>query len=110
MQTNKKPTAKRVLMWNISPDTAEVLFSLSNVVLIIGAAAVLIGTFGSIKMGSVREHFSDLRISENERETSRANIRAAELEKEAANTRLETEKIKAVVAWRTLSGAQIAEL
>src|ERR1700726_3237225 len=38
-----------------------------------------------------------------------AMIRAAELEKEAANARLETEKLKQVVAWRTLSETQGAE-
>jgi hypothetical protein len=32
-----------------------------------------------------------------------AILRAAELEKDAANVRLETEKIKSVVAWRTIS-------
>jgi hypothetical protein len=39
-----------------------------------------------------------------------ALVRAAGLEKEAANARLETEKIKAVVAWRTLSATQNADL
>jgi len=39
-----------------------------------------------------------------------ALVRAAELEKEAADARLETEKLKAVVAWRTFSAAQGAEL
>lgn len=34
-----------------------------------------------------------------------ALLRAAELEKEAANARLETEKIKRAVAWRTISSA-----
>jgi hypothetical protein len=97
-------------MWNISSGAADFLFSLSNIVLVVGAAAVLIGTIGSIKMGSVREYFSDIRISENERETSKANVRAAGLEKEAANARLETEKLKAVVAWRTISATQNGEM
>ena len=39
-----------------------------------------------------------------------ALVRAAELEKEAANARLETEKIKAVVTWRTISASNTAEL
>jgi hypothetical protein len=97
-------------MWNISSGAADFLFSLSNVVLVVGAAAVLIGTIGSIKMGAVREYFSDIRISDNERETSKANVRAAGLEKEAANARLETEKLKGVVAWRTISAKQGDEL
>ena len=39
-----------------------------------------------------------------------ALVRAAELEKEAANARLETEKIKAVVTWRMISALYTAEL
>jgi hypothetical protein len=39
-----------------------------------------------------------------------AVLRAAELEKEAANARLQTEQIKAVVAWRTIPPAVAAEL
>jgi hypothetical protein len=37
-----------------------------------------------------------------------ALVRAAELERDAANARLETEKLKVVVAWRTLSESQTA--
>jgi hypothetical protein len=97
-------------MWDISPPLADVLFAWSNVVLIVGAAAVLIGTIGSIKIGAIREHFADLRISDNERETSKANVRAAELEKEAAEARLEQERLKARLAWRTLSPDVVARL
>jgi hypothetical protein len=39
-----------------------------------------------------------------------ALVRAAELEREAATARLETEKLKAVVAWRTFSETQGKEL
>jgi hypothetical protein len=110
IQTEKNPKTKRVLMWNVSSPAADFLFSLSNVVLIVGAAAVLIGTIGSIKMGAVREYFADIRISDNERETSKANVRAAGLEKEAATARLETEKLKSVVQWRTFSAAQNVDM
>lgn len=41
---------------------------------------------------------------------SNALLRAAELEKEAANARLETEKIKSVVQWRTFSAAQNTDM
>lgn len=88
VHTERKPSAQRLFMWNISPSLADSLFAWSNVVLVAGAAAVLIGTIGSIKIGSIREHFADTRISENERATAQAN--------------LEAEKIKAVVAWRTI--------
>lgn len=104
-------------MLDVSSSLADSLFGWANVVLIVGAALVLIGTIGSIKLAAVREHFSDVRISDNERETktaiaesdvakadaAKANVLAAELEKAAADARLETEKLKSVVAWRTIS-------
>lgn len=96
-------------MWTVTPPMADSLFALSNLVLIVGAALVLAGTIGSIKLAAVRERFADIRISENERATAQANERAADSEKEAANARLDTEKLKAVVAWRTLSEAQATE-
>jgi hypothetical protein len=102
MQIDKKPNTKKLFMWNVSSGTADFLFSISNFILVLGAAAVLIGTIGAIKLASIREAFTDLRISDNERETSNANVRAKELENEAAAARLETEKIKGVVAWRSI--------
>src|SRR5258706_661126 len=108
--TPNSPRTVKMFMWNVSPSAADFLFDISNVVLIVGAAAVLLGTIGSIKMGAAKEYFSNIRISDNERDTSKANVRAAELEKEAAAARLETEKLKAVVAWRTVSATQNADM
>ena len=108
-QSIKTPTTVKVLMWNVSPSWADFLFSVSNVVLIIGAFAIFIGTIGSITMGAAKEHFADVRISDNERDTAQAlaragaaDAKAAGLEKEAADARLETERLKQVVAWRTI--------
>jgi hypothetical protein len=82
-------------MWEISSASADRLFALSNVVLIAGAAAVLIGTMGSIVFGTVREQFSNGRMAANERATAEANARAASLEKEGAGLRLALEAAKA---------------
>lgn len=120
----KNPITQRVLMWNISSPLADSLFSWSNVVLIIGAALVFIGTIGSIKMAAIREHFADIRISDNERATkgaiaesdvakadaAKANERAAELEREAAKSREEAERLKGVVQWRAIPATNASEL
>jgi len=98
--TDRKPNTQRLLMWYISPSMADALFSWANLVLIVGAAAVLIGTIGSIQMASVKEHFADLRISENERATAQANA-------EASTAQLELTKLKAP---RSLTDAQVAEI
>jgi len=100
-------------MWTVTSPAADSLFALSNLVLIIGAALVLGGTIASIKLAAVKERFADIRLSDNElasnvakSDAAKANERARGLEKEAAAARLETEKLKAVVAWRTLSESQ----
>jgi hypothetical protein len=121
-------------MWTLSSSMADRLFAISNAVLIIGAAAVLIGTIGSVVIAGVRERFSDERIASNEAETKRAiadsdvakkgaeearanaataNERAAMLEREAAQLRLaleaareETERVHQGVASRHVLLAQ----
>jgi hypothetical protein len=68
----EKAKTKSILMWEVTSPWADFLFNVSNVVLIVGAAAVFIGSIGSIKMASVREEFSNERISANEAATARA--------------------------------------
>jgi hypothetical protein len=77
MNADKAPhlsTRKRIafLMWDITSETADLLFNLSNVILIIGALAVLIGTYGAIKLASVREKFSNDRIATAEEQARQA--------------------------------------
>jgi hypothetical protein len=87
-------------MWNITSAWADFLFSVSNIVLVIGALFVLIGTICSIKMGGIREQFSNERISANETATETAKA-------EAAKAQLELAKFKAP---RSLTDDQIAHL
>jgi hypothetical protein len=122
--TTNKPITVRVLMFDVSPSWASFLYDIFNLVLFAGAVAVAIGTYGSIKMGAVKERFSDIRIAENEAETARANEAAAQAKEGAAKAaadvaraneraelaRLETEKIKQQIAWRELSSTDAAKL
>ena len=83
-------------MWTLSSAWADTLFALFNGVLIIGAAAVLVGTIGTFIITGVREKFSNERISNNERLTAEANARALE-------ARLQLEQFKAP---RTITSEQ----
>src|SRR5262249_45545719 len=92
----------RFLMFSVTESVADFLFNLSNIVLILGAAAVLAGTIGAITMGLVKEQFSNERIAANERETARAKADAeiakegaAKANQRAAEAQLELERIKA---------------
>ena len=92
----------RVLMSVVSSSLADFLFALSNVVLIAGAAAVLVGTIGSIKMGAVREQFANERISANEAATSAANARAAEANAHAAELELKVAEARKLAGPRNI--------
>jgi len=91
-------------MFSVTESLANTLFSVSNIVLIAGAAAVLIGTIGAIAMGSAKEQFSNERISTNEVETARAREAAASANARAEEARLELAKFRAP---RLLSEGQI---
>lgn len=102
---NEHPRTVRVLVFHMTPKAADFWFDLSNIALVLGAVAVALGTYGSIKMAAVREHFSDLRISQNEADTAKAkaeaaaaNERAAKLEKEAAEAKLELHKVQGMAS------------
>jgi hypothetical protein len=99
-QIEKISSSQRLLMWNIAPSLADSLFAWSNAILVVGAAAVLIGTIGSIKMSGIRERYADLRISENERATAQANASASQAQ-------LELTKLKAP---RSITDGQIATI
>jgi hypothetical protein len=107
-------------MFDVSLSSAERWYDIFNVMLFLGAFAVAVGTYGAIRMGTVKEHFSDVRISTNEAETARAvadseaakaqaalaNERAAEANKKAEEERLARLKLEARLAPRTLTGTQ----
>jgi hypothetical protein len=101
----KKPTTVRVLMFDVTPEAADFWFDASNALLFLGAFAVAVGTYGSIRMGAAKESFSNERIAANEKETARAiadsdiakegtakaNERIAELNNETAKMRQQLE-------------------
>jgi hypothetical protein len=101
-------------MWEISSPLADRLFTVSNVVLIIGATMVLIGTIGAIVLSGVREQFANARISENETKTAQAiaesdsaKTGAAEANARALEAQLALEKFKAP---RALTDEQVQHI
>lgn len=69
---------------NISSETADTLFNAFNIALIVGAIIIAVATMGAIWTGKIRDHYSDLRISNNEMETARAGSDAAHANQAAA--------------------------
>jgi hypothetical protein len=75
---------RKFLMFELSSTSANFWFDMSNLALALGAALALAGTIGVIKIGAIREQFSDERISANELKAAQANERAASAELRAA--------------------------
>lgn len=100
-------------MLDLSLPTANALFGLSNIALIIGGVLVLIGTVGVFWTTGIRDRYADERISSNETQTAMANEgaakaseRASALAKEAEHERLERLKLEAEIAPRRLTREQ----
>ncbi|WP_407146786.1 hypothetical protein [Bradyrhizobium sp. ORS 86] len=72
--SQNKPNKKsaKFLMFDVSPEGANLWFDISNIVLLAGAVLVAAGTYGTIKFSGIKEKFSDERISINEAETRKA--------------------------------------
>ena len=111
-------------MFDIPLDIANAIYNTANVILILGAVLVAVGTIAAIWTGGIRDRFADERISQNEAETfravadaasankgaARANERTALLENEAEQARLETERLRQQMAWRRLNEGQIRKI
>lgn len=100
-------------MLDLSLPTANVLFGLSNIALIVGTVLALVGTIGIFWTTGIRDRYADERISNNEAQTATANRGAAEateranaLAKEAEHERLERLKLEAEIAPRRLTREQ----
>lgn len=118
------PKRVRFLMFDLSASEANFWFNISNLILFVGAVAVAIGTYGTIKMGALKEKFSDERTTELENQTANAKaelgkaqvaiaeatVRAAEANRVAEQERLERVRLEAKLAPRRLSGEQAANL
>jgi hypothetical protein len=60
-------------MFDVSLPWANFWYDAFNAMLFLGAFAVAVGTYGSIKMGAVKDRFSDERTTALELQTAQAN-------------------------------------
>lgn len=90
-------------MFNITSTAADAIFTYANILLVVGAVLAVVGTVGVFWSTGIRERFADERIAANEAETARAKA-------DAAQARLEQERLKAQMAWRRVSPAQAQQI
>jgi hypothetical protein len=113
--TNSNPTKLKVFMFigEVSESAANWFYTLANIALVTGAVLALVGTIGVIWSGGIREEYSKHKLSDNTRATAtanevaaKANERAATLEKQAADARLELEQLKERQKFREVTAEQ----
>jgi len=88
---------------NLSAEAADRAFGAANLLLILGAVLVLVGTIGVVWAGGIRERYADERISKNETDTAHANERAAEANDRAAQADLARAKLEDRMKPRSLA-------
>jgi hypothetical protein len=77
-------SGKFMNVFDLSQPVADTLFKWSNAFIIIGAVFALVGAFGAIWTGGIRERYGDERISRNEADTALARKTAATANEGAA--------------------------
>jgi hypothetical protein len=77
-------------MFDVTSEGANFWFDAFNVMLFVGAFAVALGTYGSIKMGAIKERFSEERTAGLETQTAQANaaLGTAQADIAKANARI----------------------
>ena len=97
-------------MFEVSEGVAKTIHTAGNILVVVGAVFGVLGAIGVFWGGGVRDRFAAIRLSDNTTATAkanadaaRANERAASLEKDTATARLELERLKGKLAWRTIS-------
>lgn len=102
---------------DISLPTANSLFGLSNIALIIGGILVLMGSVGVFWSGAIKERYAEERASGNEAETAKAMAESARANESNTRLKLELEKernerlrLEKKIAPRTISVRQQKKL
>jgi hypothetical protein len=123
-QSAPNKRSMKFLIFDISPDGANFWFDVSNLVLLVGAVLVALGTYGTIRFAAIKETISDERTAANEAETrravadsdlaregtARANERIAELNNETERLKSDNLRLTAQLAPRSLSKEQFDEI
>lgn len=89
---------------------ADDVYIWANWLLLASLIVGVISTYGIVASGKLRDEQSKRDLAEARTVAAQAHERAAILEKEAASARLETERLKALAAWRRISSDQHAKL
>jgi hypothetical protein len=85
-------------MFDVSLPWANFWYDAFNVMLFVGAFAVAVGTYGSIKMGAIKERFSDERTTALEAQTEQAKAELGTAQADIAKANAQIAEANARVA------------
>lgn len=101
-------------MFDVSPDGANFWFDISNLVLLVGAVLVALGTYGTIRFAGIKEKFSDERTAalETQTEQAKAELGVAQANIAKANAQIATASTEAekAIAETAKANERTAEL
>jgi len=86
--------------------SADDVFTIANWALVASLIVGVLATYAIVVSGKIRDEESKRQVAEAGRDAAKASEKAALLEKDAAEARLETERVKGLLAWRRISLAQ----
>jgi hypothetical protein len=90
--------------------SADQVFTWANWLLLASLIVGVVATFAIVVSGRERDAASKRELARAQEGAAIANERAAGLERDAAAARLETERLKGLLAWRRISPDQTAHL
>lgn len=90
--------------------SADEVFTLANWFLVGSLIVGVVSTYAIVASGKIRDTASKRDLAHAREESAKANERAAQLEKDAALARLETERLKTLMAWRRITTQQHARI
>ncbi len=89
---------------------ADDVFTWANWLLLASLILGVVSTYAIVVSGKLRDEQSKRELADARTIAAQAHERAALLEKDAAAARLETERLKAIAAWRRISSDQHTKL
>jgi hypothetical protein len=90
--------------------TAEDVYKWANWLLLVSLVVGVIATYAIVQSGKLRDSQAKIDLADAKAATAKANERAAQLEKETALVKLQTERLKQATAWRRLTKTQYLDL
>jgi hypothetical protein len=90
--------------------SADDVFTLANWLLLSSLVVGVVSTYAIVASGKIRDAKAKREVADAGEAAAKANERAAQLEKDAAFARLETERLKNLMAWRRIATDQHAKL